>query len=372
LAVVITAKLRAAIRPYVRTHPGLKRILTGVRRELTLVKHSTASILPVLIQPKPTLLQIAITAHCNFRCDGCRYGRDFMLGQQLPLETVKEVLAEAAQGGILTVRLYGGEPLIHPDLAAMIRHCIVVGIQPVITTNGYLLDRKIDSLYQAGLRAITIGYYGHEKAYDRYVHVEDAYTRLERSIAFVRRQYGDGVTLQINFVLMKPTCSIEALRKAWDLARKYQLLFQVDLVHYSLPYFSEGPNRELQFRPEDEPALRAVVAELLKLREEAPSLYLESSESIRSIPDWLLLGPQMNVPCDAYNLLWIGADGTVQLCYAAFPLGNVRRQRLRDILFSDAHRAAAQAAFQLACPHCHCGRMDRIDSHLPSRIKYAG
>ena len=30
------------------------------------------------------------------------------------------------------------------------------------------------------------------------------------------------------------------------------------------------------------------------------------------------------------KLVWIGADGSVQLCDVAFPLGNVNERRLRD------------------------------------------
>ena len=79
----------------------------------------------------------------------------------------------------------------------------------------------------------------------------------------------------------------------------------------------------------------------------------------------------MDVPCDAYKLMWVGADGTVQLCYAAFPLGNLHETRLRDIFGTSAHRRACLDAFKLECPHCHCGRSSRIMSHLPSRIRYA-
>jgi hypothetical protein len=46
----------------------------------------------------------------------------------------------------------------------------------------------------------------------------------------------------------------------------------------------------------------------------------------------------MRVSCDAHKLIWIGADGTVQLCYAAFELGNLYERPLREILFQGAHR----------------------------------
>jgi cyclic pyranopterin phosphate synthase len=78
----------------------------------------------------------------------------------------------------------------------------------------------------------------------------------------------------------------------------------------------------------------------------------------------------MRVPCDASKLIWVGADGTVQLCYAAFPLGNLHQRRLSTMVLGDAHRQAARDAFSLNCPHCHCERESRILKHVQSRRRY--
>ncbi|MGA0869622.1 MAG: SPASM domain-containing protein, partial [Planctomycetota bacterium] len=80
----------------------------------------------------------------------------------------------------------------------------------------------------------------------------------------------------------------------------------------------------------------------------------------------------MQGPCDKYEVLWIGADGSVQLCYVTFPLGNLHRTRLRDILYSEAHFEAARGAFQLQCPNCHCGYDSRTQKHMKSRRRYGG
>ena len=89
------------------------------------------------------------------------------------------------------------------------------------------------------------------------------------------------------------------------------------------------------------------------------------------MPDWLLKGPEMRVPCDAYQMTWVGADGTVKLCYVTFTLGNLHQTRLRDLMFTPAHDQAAKDAYQLQCPNCHCEASTRIKKHLPSRLRYA-
>ena len=153
---------------------------------------------------------------------------------------------------------------------------------------------------------------------------------------------------------MRPSCTLEAFHAAWEFAERYDMTMQIDLVHYSLPYFTEGPEHELQFRPEDRPAVEAIVRELLRLKAASPGRFRQSPQLIRSIPDWLMLGPAMQVPCSAYELLWVGADGTVQMCYVTFKLGNLHESRLRDMLYTKTHACAARDAFALKCPGCHC------------------
>lgn len=145
---------------------------------------------------------------------------------------------------------------------------------------------------------------------------------------------------------------------------------QIDLIHYSLPYFTEGPECMLQFRPEDRGAIEEVVEEIVRLKQRFPERISHGLPGLRSIPDWLLKGPDMRVPCNANRMLWIGADGTVQLCYAAFELGNLHHESLRGMLFGAVHKQAARDACSLNCPNCHCGYDTRVTQHGPSLARY--
>jgi MoaA/NifB/PqqE/SkfB family radical SAM enzyme len=359
------------LRRLTRNHPLIRRQLSDLDTWATRQKQSIAANFPVLIQPEPRLLTVAITAKCNLRCIGCRYGRDFMVGKQLPLDLVVDLLHDAKSAGFQTVRFYGGEPLLHRDLPQMIRVARSIGLNPVITTNGILLGDQIDRLYDAGLRALTVGFYGTSGAYDKYVQRPGSFSKLERSFARVRERYGMDLQMQINFLLARPTCNISSLREALEFAKRHRTRFQVDIVHYSLPYFTEGVDRELQFTPDDRQSLENVVQELLRFKKEHPELYPEPTSSIRSISDWAVKGPDMHVPCTAYRLIWVGADGTVQLCYVTFKLGNLHQTRLRDLLFTSDHKEACRDAFALKCPNCHCERTSRIATDAASHRLYS-
>jgi hypothetical protein len=55
------------------------------------------------------------------------------------------------------ISLSGGEPLLHPDLDEVVRSVHARGLQPVVFTNGLLLDaERLDRLARAGLTALAI------------------------------------------------------------------------------------------------------------------------------------------------------------------------------------------------------------------------
>ena len=364
------AKAIRGLRPILEEHPSTARLLRGADQALSRLHHGLARSVPALIRPQPRQLTVAITAACNLRCIGCRYGRDFMVGERLDLDTVQSVLDDGRAAGVGRVRFYGGEPLLHPDLPAMIRHAKGLGLDVYVTTNGVLLERRIDELVDSGLDWMSIGFYGIDQKYDDYTQKDGHFAKLERSLEVVRQRYGKQVEVQLNWTMLRPTCNLDALREAWSFAKRFDLLFHLDLYMHTNPFFSDGPDKDLAFREEDRPAVQEVVDELCRLKAAEPLLFPHSLPFLRSVTDWLILGKDMQVPCDAYQLLWVGADGSLQLCDVAFPLGNVRERRLSEILFNAEHRRASRDAFELNCPNCTCKCDSRIAKHGPSWRRY--
>jgi MoaA/NifB/PqqE/SkfB family radical SAM enzyme len=362
--------LRNKLRLHLKHYPRLWRSLIAVDVGIERGRMAAAAYVPSLVRPAPRNLEIAITSFCNLRCVGCRYGRDFMTGTQLTWDTVRRLLDDARAMGIWNVRFYGGEPLLHPDLPRMIAHAVSLGLQPYVTTNAMLLKQQIDALHGAGLRALTIGFYGTGAKYDAYVQRADRFSRIEEAIAAVRERYGTEMYMRISWLLMRPSCNLVDLEAACNFAERYATQIQVDLIHYSLPYFSEGPNRELQFTPHDAAAINEVVADLVRRKTQNPNLFNQSLVALRSIPDWLLKGPEMRVPCDSHQQLWVGPDGTVQQCYVTFRLGNLHETRLKDMLNTPCHKKAAVDSYRLNCPNCHCFYGRRVEKHGPSITRY--
>jgi GTP 3',8-cyclase len=108
-------------------------------------------------------LRISLIDRCNFRCQYCMpevSELDYILKQQLLtdeelLTLVQEVFIPV---GFTRFRLTGGEPLLRPRVADLVR---AIASLPqtqdlAMTTNGFLLAPLAQNLYDAGLRRINI------------------------------------------------------------------------------------------------------------------------------------------------------------------------------------------------------------------------
>jgi GTP 3',8-cyclase len=108
-----------------------------------------------------TYLRVSVTDKCNLRCVYCmpESGLPWLRRDELlTYEEIVEIVRAAAEAGVRTIRLTGGEPLVRRDL-----HRLVAGIAAVdgiddiaLSTNAVLLEEQVDDLVAAGLRRINV------------------------------------------------------------------------------------------------------------------------------------------------------------------------------------------------------------------------
>ncbi len=112
-------------------------------------------------------LRISVTDRCNFRCPYCMpaevYGERYEFLPKPEILTFEEIVRFArlfTQLGVRKIRLTGGEPLLRVDLPQLIEDLVALdGIEDIaLTTNGYLLADRAQSLKDAGLSRITVSF----------------------------------------------------------------------------------------------------------------------------------------------------------------------------------------------------------------------
>ncbi|MBI3047691.1 MAG: radical SAM protein [Acidobacteria bacterium] len=103
----------------------------------------------------PVLAQLVPIRRCNLSCAYCNeYDRS---SPPVPTELMFRRVDRLAALGTSMVDISGGEPLLHPELDAIVRRIRQRGMIAGLLTNGYLLTReRIERLNRAGLDRLQI------------------------------------------------------------------------------------------------------------------------------------------------------------------------------------------------------------------------
>ena len=120
-----------------------KQFLTTIR-EWKMVAKALVS------KDHPILAHIIPIRRCNLACTYCNEYDDF--SDPISVDVMCERLDRLADLGTAIVTISGGEPLMHPELEAVIERIRERGMLAGLISNGYLMSRKrIQSLNAAGI-----------------------------------------------------------------------------------------------------------------------------------------------------------------------------------------------------------------------------
>src|SRR5262245_52268431 len=121
--------------------------------------HSSRRMLPVVgASAPPKSVRVSVTDRCDFACTYCRPSRhDGYADGKLLLPAWQTMFDGLLRAGVRRVRLTGGEPLLHPEIVAIVAHLADLGIEDLaLTTNASQLARLAAPLKRAGLHRLNI------------------------------------------------------------------------------------------------------------------------------------------------------------------------------------------------------------------------
>ncbi len=155
-------------------------------------------------------LRISVTDKCNFRCRYCMpkeiFGDDFEFlkrEQLLSFDEIERLARIYASLGVKKLRLTGGEPMMRKDLHELIERLTVIeGIEDIgLTTNGLLLKKHGQKLYDAGLRRINISLDAMDD--ELFGKINDRGIGTSRILEQIEYAIGLGFQIKINMVVQK-------------------------------------------------------------------------------------------------------------------------------------------------------------------------
>ena len=138
-------------------------------------------------------LRVSLTDRCNFRCFYCLPHGEPPIApkeQMLSYEEIEYVSEIFVSLGIEKIRLTGGEPMMRRDIETIIRK--LAALRPrlhdlALTTNGYFLPDRAESLKAAGLDRVTISLDSLKRDVFKRMTGVDVLDRVMKGIAAAKR-----------------------------------------------------------------------------------------------------------------------------------------------------------------------------------------
>jgi MoaA/NifB/PqqE/SkfB family radical SAM enzyme len=130
----------------------MSRVITRTRR---LARVVAKGLWALVDRRHPILAHVVPMRRCNLACAYCN--EYDTTSKPVPVEVMRDRLDKLADLGTSMITVSGGEPLMHPDLDAMIAHMRQRGMVSSVITNGYYLSPdRIRRLNEAGLDYLQI------------------------------------------------------------------------------------------------------------------------------------------------------------------------------------------------------------------------
>jgi radical SAM protein with 4Fe4S-binding SPASM domain len=274
----------------------------------------------------PLSLAIESTAKCNLFCPMCPRENYYFPPKDMELALFKKIIDEAKDTLEFAVPYGVGEPLLNPEIYAMISYCRELGLPTGLSTNATTLsEAAARKIIAAGLDYIIFAFDGASKeTFEKYRKGAD-FDRVRDNILIflrVKKELKSKIFCILQVVRLKENrAEIPDLIRMWRVEGMDEIRVKKDEVH------NEGS----------------------------------------AIPGDNRTRPPMKHPC---YLLWRGPmyihyDGTVYPCcyiYPEEPIGNLKRSSLKEVWNSEkmiklreAHVAGDLSSYK-ACQNCPAAR----------------
>jgi GTP 3',8-cyclase len=281
-------------------------------------------------------LRVSLTDRCNFRCFYCLPHGEPPIApkeQMLSYEEIDYVCDIFISLGIEKIRLTGGEPMLRRDIETIIRKLSRLkssGLQDLaLTTNGYYLPDRAQSLKDAGLDRVTISLDSLKRDVFKRMTGVDVLDKVLNGIAAAKKSGLEPI--KINAVIVRShnedeVADFAAFAREHDVKMRFIEFMPLDSGHeWAREDVVSG--REIRERISERfPLLRVDVAR----GSETSSRYRFADGAPGEIG---IIAPVTEPFCGACSRIRLTSDGQIRTC-----LFSTIEHSLRDVVRSGASR----------------------------------
>ena len=282
-------------------------------------------------------LRVSLTDRCNFRCFYCLPHGEPPIApkeQMLSYEEIERACEIFVALGIEKIRLTGGEPMLRRDIETIIRKLTRLkdsGLKDLaLTTNGYYLPERAQSLKDAGLDRVTISVDSLKRDVFKRMTGVDVLDKVLTGLAAAKQAKLEPI--KINAVIVRghnedEVADFAAFAREYDVKMRFIEFMPLDSGHeWSRADVVSG--KEIRDRiGERFPLVRVEVAR----GSDTSARYRFADGAPGEIG---IIAPVTEPFCGACSRIRLTADGQIRTC-----LFSTVEHSLRDVLRSGASRA---------------------------------
>jgi radical SAM protein with 4Fe4S-binding SPASM domain len=262
-------------------------------------------------------MEIECSLRCNFNCPYCYVPKADTLRDELTIDEIRDVIAQAQEMGARKIIILGGEPTLYPDLATIIDYIRSRGLEVELFTNGTGIDDELaafffDNQVRVVLKMNTFD----PDLQDRLSGKKGAHVVIHSALEALRKAgyTGKEAFLAVSTVICAP--NIDELPRLWRWLRDQNIVPYFEMI---TPQASAVENQWLFVEPRRVHRLFSELAEIDRNHYNGrwdPQPPLVGNRCLRHLFSCLVTSKGMVMPCVGINV----------------PMGNIREQRLADIV----------------------------------------
>jgi hopanoid biosynthesis associated radical SAM protein HpnH len=134
----------------------------------------------------PLVLMLEPLHACNLSCSGCGRIREYADSMSCRL-SISDCLAAVTECGSPIVSVFGGEPLIYPEIEVLVESLLARRKHVYLCTNGLLLEDKLPGFRPDNRLFINVHIDGMENTHDRLVNREGVFSAAIRGIQAAKK-----------------------------------------------------------------------------------------------------------------------------------------------------------------------------------------
>lgn len=271
----------------------------------------------------PRAVRLSITDRCDLACVYCRPSRSdgyLPSSARLGVDDWTVIVRGLVDSGVRRVRITGGEPLVHPEVVAIVAAVAAIpGVDDVaLTTNATRLRELARPLRDAGLRRLNVSI----DSLDR-----DTFAQLSRGGDLFDVLAGIDAAIDAGFEELKTNTVVvadagpKARGNEHQLAALAKWAFSRSIVPRFLELMSVGEGAKVRDRVVPYPRMRASLAELLgddaptRQLDRGPARYVPAIAPYRGHRIGFITGSS-DTFCDGCDRLRVTSVGGLRPCLA--------------------------------------------------------